>query len=225
MAKNSLNATIDLLFKKGRWPEARALLEKEREKQPNDHWVLTQLGVAFYEERRYSEALQLFLASQKIVPDCPLTLWNLAGALDALGNPAEAIRVYAWLLECKQTATADPCWESKEWTEALKADCVYRLAACFQQMGRAGAAAHCYRQYINLLISGIQGLYSSNDAMRQIQKLQAAGPPNGSRRALKEAVHATLAASGRSVRKKNRPTVLEFDEAKLLPRRRVATTK
>ncbi len=225
MAKDSLTATIDMLFKKGRWPEARALLEKEREKQPSDHWVLTQLGVAFYEERHYREALQLFLASQKVVPDCPLTLWNLAGTLDALGNPVEAVRIYTWLLESRQTATADSCWESKEWTEALKADCVYRLAACFQQMGRAGTAAHCYRQYINILASGIQGLYSSNDAMQQIQKLQATAPPNGSRRALKEAVNATLAASGRSTRKKNRIAVLEFDEAKLLPRRRVATTK
>ena len=84
MAKDKFGGRIDGLFARREWGEARRLLEKEREKSPDNHWVLTQLGVTFYEQHRYEEALAWLLASLKIVPDCPLTLWNLAGTLDAV---------------------------------------------------------------------------------------------------------------------------------------------
>src|SRR5437667_9074470 len=113
MAKDKLGGRIDGLFARREWGEARRLLEKEREKDPENHWVLTQLGVTFYEQHRYREALKLFQASNKLVADCPLTLWHLAGALDAVGKHAEAAKVLAGLIQCKTAAEEDPCWESK----------------------------------------------------------------------------------------------------------------
>ena len=108
MTAKKLNGKIDDLFARGEWEEARRLLEKEREKAPDNHWVLTQLGVTLYEQQRYEEALPLFLASLKIVPDCPLTLWNLAGTLAALGKHAGAMRIYAWLLQSDRSPEDDP---------------------------------------------------------------------------------------------------------------------
>ena len=52
----------------------------------------------------------LVILSEAIVPDCPLTLWNLAGTLDALGKYVDAIRIYVRLLESDDSPETDPCW-------------------------------------------------------------------------------------------------------------------
>src|SRR5437762_3588773 len=107
MRQINLSHSIDQLFLEGNWEKAQQLLEQERDKAPEDHWVLTQLGVTLYEQKKFGDALPLFLASLRIVPDCPLTLWNLAGTLDALGNPAAAAKVYTWLLGNDRSAAED----------------------------------------------------------------------------------------------------------------------
>jgi tetratricopeptide (TPR) repeat protein len=91
----TLSDRTNHLFQRRKWAQARKLLEKEKEKDPKSHWVLTQLAVTYYEQRKYAKALQLLLRSRKILPDCPLTLWNLAGTLDALGKHAHAITTRA----------------------------------------------------------------------------------------------------------------------------------
>jgi tetratricopeptide (TPR) repeat protein len=186
---------IDKLFKRGSWKDARRLLLRKLEDDPESHWLLTQLGVTFYEQRKYEKALKLFLASRKIVGDCPLTLWNLAGTLGALGKHAAAIRIYTGLLESKVTADDDPCWESKEWSDALKADCVYSLGVCFQRLGKKRKAEQCFRQYLDLLLTGIEGIYSVEDTARHIRELHGVSK-NGSESKVWKEVHAKLRASG-----------------------------
>jgi tetratricopeptide (TPR) repeat protein len=177
------------------------LLEKEREKDPENHWLVTQLGVTFYEQRRYEDAVELFLASRQIVPDCPLTLWNLAGTLDSLGKRKEAIRIYNWLLQDKTSPEDDSCWESKEWAAALKADCVYRLGVCLEHLGKKQKAEQCYREYLNILLIGIQGTYSVDDVTKQIRRLHGNGKA-GMERLLRKAVSATLQTAGARSRKR-----------------------
>lgn len=194
MATDSLNAKINRLFGRGDWRAAQKILETEREKDPQSHWVLTQLGVTLYEQRKYEAALKLFLASRRLVDDCPLTLWNLAGTLDALGKHREAARIYTWLLESTATADDDPCWESAEWTDALKTDCVYRLGLCFENLGKPATAEQCYREYLNLLLGGIDGTYSAEDVTRRIRDVRGVngGTTKGE---FRRAVRAALRAS------------------------------
>jgi len=174
----SFSDKINGLFAKEEWAKARPLLEAELLKRPDDHWVLTQLGVTFYEQRHYEESLKMFLKSKEIVPDCPLTLWNLAGAFDALGKHADAINLYTWIVECTKSPEGDPCWESKQWADALKTDSVYRLGVCFQNLGNSPAAEFCYRQHVDLVLAGLEGLYSIEDTRRRIQSLPSSN--NGS---------------------------------------------
>jgi tetratricopeptide (TPR) repeat protein len=168
--------TVESLIHDEAWDEARALIERELTKQPDDHWLLTQLGVTYYEQGRYRDALRPLLASLEIVSDCPLTLWNLAGTLDALGKPKVALRIYVWLLRSKKTAEVDPCWESAAWADALKTDCVYRAGVCFEHLGRRESAANCFRQYINLVLAGMNGTYPVEDAARHVRELNGKGP-------------------------------------------------
>lgn len=187
-------ATIESLIERGRWAEARKRIERELKSDPDDHWLLTQLGVTLYEEQRYREALVPLLKSLEIVPDCPLTLWNVAGTLDALGQSKEALSIYTWLLESKQTADADECWESKEWADALKTDCVFRIGVCLQKLGHERSAEHAFRQHISLLLIGGKSLYEIEDSARHIRELRAGVPSNGEE--ARAAVASTLNDTG-----------------------------
>jgi tetratricopeptide (TPR) repeat protein len=172
MGNTGIGTQISDLIESEQWEKARALIEKELEKEPDNHWLLTQLGETYYEQRQYKRALGLFLKSLDIVGDCPLTLWHLAGTLDALGYPAGALRLYTWLLKSRRTAEDDPCWESAEWTDALKTDCVFRIGVCFQHLNRKDKAERCFRQYIDLLLAGVTGSYPIEDAMRHVRELR-----------------------------------------------------
>ena len=170
MAKGSSRAIEDLI-QHGEWQAARRMIERAIALEKNNHWLLTQLGVTYYEQRQYDKAHDCFLRSLALVPECPLTLWNIAGVRAALGKPKDALRIYAWLLNSNMSAQDDPCWESKEWTDSLKADCVYRAGVCFQQVKRWKLAELCLRQYINVLLAGIDGTYSVEDAAKRIREL------------------------------------------------------
>jgi tetratricopeptide (TPR) repeat protein len=171
MAVSKIGKQIDDLIDAEQWEPARALIEKALKKEPQSHWLLTQLGETYYEERQYKTALDLLLRSRDILPGCPLTLWHLANTLDALGHSGEAVRLYTWLLRSKNTAKDDPCWESSAWADALKTDCVYRLGLCFKHLARNGLAAYCIRKYLALLAVGSEGSYSIDDARGHLQEL------------------------------------------------------
>jgi tetratricopeptide (TPR) repeat protein len=195
MGESTHDRPLDGLLQRGKWTAARKRLRDELARDPENHWLLTQFGVTFYEQRRYRDALEPILAALEIVPDCPLALWNLAGTLGALGKPAEAVGIYTWLLRSDASAADDPCWESAAWADALKTDCVYRLGVCFQHLRRRASAAHCYRQYVNLLLDGMTGSYPIEDAARHIRDLDGKGPRARGREARK-AIDSTLDDSG-----------------------------
>lgn len=203
MAKTTA-PSLEALLQQGNWTKARRRIERELQRRPDDHWLLTQLGVTYYEQGQYRAALSPLLESLRIVADCPLTLWNIAGALDALRKTELAISIYTWLLGCKQSADDDPCWESEEWADSLKADCMYRLGVCFQKLERWESAEHCFRQYINLILAGTNGTYAVEDAARHIRELHG-NTPTRHEKELHAAIEATLQDAGvRSVRGRRR---------------------
>jgi tetratricopeptide (TPR) repeat protein len=222
MAKLKPADRIEDLLQSGEWAAARSLLERERDKSPDDHRILTQLGTTFYELEEYEEALPLFLASLKLGACCPLTLWNLAGTLDALGKHREAAGIYTWLLECELSPDADPCWEAGEWADALKTDCVYRLADCLRQQGLEKAAEHCFRQYVELFLLGIDGSYPVEDALCQIRDLHGASRAGADGAELRNALKSTLRAAGGEPGKRRRNGPPTFDETALLAGHRAA---
>jgi tetratricopeptide (TPR) repeat protein len=192
-ATNSRN--LETLLREGSWDAARKIIERELAKDPESHWLLTQLGVTYYEQGQYRESLQPLLSSLEIVPDCPLTLWNIAGALDMLGKPKVAIPIYTWLLRSRKSHADDPCWESEEWAEALQTDCVYRVGVCFQRMAQWQSAEHCFREYMNLLLAGRNGSYSVEDVATHIRELHRKGGRKLDKEA-RDAISSTLRDSG-----------------------------
>jgi tetratricopeptide (TPR) repeat protein len=191
MAVETIGASLAALFQSANWTDARKLLEAELVKEPDNHWLLTQLGVTYHEENRYQEALELFEAARRLMPACPLVLWNLAGALDAMGKRDRAIKAYMRLLGSDTAPEVDSCWESAEWSAALKADCVYRLGVCLRDQGKKDKAEQCFRQYLSVLLSGIAGSYSFQDVSREIRGLHEANA-NGAATSLQKAIRVAL---------------------------------
>jgi tetratricopeptide (TPR) repeat protein len=171
MATVSAGERINDLIMDEQWGKARALIQRELAREPESHWLLNQLAETYYEQRQYKRALRLLLKSLETVPDCPMTLWHLAGTLDALGDHTIALRIFTWILEAKTTAQEDPCWESAEWTDALKTDCVYRIGVCFKHLHRKPKAEESFRRYVDLLLAGAEASYSIEEAMREIRRL------------------------------------------------------
>lgn len=196
--------SIEDLLRRSDWEKARRSIERALAKRPDDHWLLTQLGVTYYEQQRYREALGPLMKSFDLVPDCPLTLWNIAGAVDALGQPKLAIEFYKWLLAGRKSSADDPCWESADWTERLQSDCVYRIGVCFRHLNRRKLAEHCFRQYVDLFLNGACGSYAIDDAARHIRAIRETGKRSGTK-ATREAIDAALkAVGGRSLRSRRR---------------------
>ena len=211
MAIRSIGDRIDDLIQREKWPQARALIETALRREPESHWLLTQLAETHYEEQEYEKALELLEQSKEIVPECPLTNWYLAGTLDALGRHTAALKIFTWILSSKKTAEDDPCWESAEWTDALKTDCVYSIGLCHRNAGNAPKAVQCFREYIRLLANGMPGSYPVDEAICQISALQ---PTSAASRA------AELRKAAKSLRRDTGPTVVgatKYDSKRVRP--------
>jgi tetratricopeptide (TPR) repeat protein len=76
--------SIEVLIEKERWSETRALLGQALKLEPRHHWLLTRISLTYYEQRLYSDALKYSMRAFAEAPECPLVLWDYAGALQML---------------------------------------------------------------------------------------------------------------------------------------------
>ena len=174
--KMNKNRVEDLIAQE-RWADARERIERELETRPDSHWLLTRLSTTYYEERNYSTALSLALRAYGLAPNCPLVLWDLAGTLDALGNKRPAIDIYQRLLSRGVSDVAnDECGEGEEWAKSLLADCHYRLAGCYEDLGMWQDAIDHYEQHLGSLDEGVESIYSVEDTESRIRRLKTLLP-------------------------------------------------
>src|ERR1700734_3574894 len=115
------------LFQKNRYDKIIKLLKAELKIDPHDHWVLTELGTAYYEKRQYKKALSYAKRALAEASWCPKVLWDYAGTISALGQKKKAIIVWKSLLErgVKKIANGE-CGEGLALTKMLLNDCRYR---------------------------------------------------------------------------------------------------
>ena len=184
MENDSLSDQINSLFEKEKWAEARKLLEEERKRTPQSHWVLDRLSVTYYEEKDYQKAMTLIKKAFAIAPRCPLVLWDYAGACAALGHAEEAIRKYDALIDMyPEGFHEDECGEDKNWASSLVMDCFFRLGVCFQELKTDDMAMYFFDEYINLRRKHklLPSLYSTANAKKRkamIEKQYAASTSN-----------------------------------------------
>lgn len=132
MSHKKSMAKFDRLYREERWKDLQTMIENQLLALPGGdpvrHWWLTRLSSVRYEQMDYAGALGFAREAREIRPNCPLVLWDMAGAFDMLGQPDAANEIYSRLILRGATTLAyGECGEGIEWSRSLVADCKKRL--------------------------------------------------------------------------------------------------
>jgi tetratricopeptide (TPR) repeat protein len=166
---------IERLIEAEDWPTARRAIRAELRSDPKNHWLLTRLGLTYYEEKDYKQALEFARRALAEAPDCPLVLWDYAGSLQMLGRGQNALKIYRRLIRRGITAIAfDDCGEGLAWARGLVADCHYRMAGCYRRSRRKAMAIKSLTSHLTLRGPGCRSIYPLPMVRKELQKLWTA---------------------------------------------------
>jgi hypothetical protein len=176
MSKTATTTKVTQLFDMRKWKEARKLLKADLEQEPDNHWLLTRLATTYYEEKDYATAKSYAEQALALVPDCPLAMWELAGALQMLDNPEVALRIYTDIVAfgikyLEGGSKVDGCWENQAWAESLMADSIFRAGTCYRELRNKDRAVKSFISYLRLIAQGVQGIYSLEDVRENMAAL------------------------------------------------------
>jgi tetratricopeptide (TPR) repeat protein len=161
----ALSRGIEAALRKRRWSLARKLLLESLETAPDDHWLLTMIGLTYYEEHDYAAAYEWCLKAIAQQPDCPLVLFHYAGTLEMLGRVEQALGVYQQILGRDYGDLVDgPCGEGEAWALQLLNDCHYRMGRCYQSLGELKEAQLSLLKYLHNLHHGAGTIYGKAKA-------------------------------------------------------------
>jgi tetratricopeptide (TPR) repeat protein len=180
MAKRATTARINALFHEGKWEKARQLIRADLADDPENHWLLARLATTFYEQRRYGEARKYAERAQAIVPECPLALWELAGALQMLGKTRAALARYTQIVGLglavlhSDGKSFDGCWEDPAWAMSLMTDAMYRKGLCCQRLGESRLAWKSFVGHLALRLQGATSIYPAEDVIASVREVNGA---------------------------------------------------
>jgi predicted Zn-dependent protease len=146
---------------------------------PGGHWLVAKKGEALLEGGQYSRALSEFRNAEKLMPSCPLVLWGLAGALDALGRRTDAARLYQRLTNRGPVKIArGECGEGLNWSRGLVADAYYRRGLIAEAQGDWGLSRDMYQRYLMETVRlGAVSIYSRHLVESRLKKLERSAQP------------------------------------------------
>jgi len=128
------------LLDAGEFDEAVRLLEELRKETPGDVDTQVLLGRALIGSRQYARAIEILKLVLEDAPDNPEAKFYLGSANEQAGNPAEAARIFAELLD-----------QTKGGTEEVFANRLVfqqHLATAYQDMGEHGKAIALYESLL-----------------------------------------------------------------------------
>jgi len=156
------------------WENARLLIRQWLRHEPNNHWLLTRLGLTYYEQRQYKWALHYSLKALQIAPYCPLAVWDYAGTLDMLGREKEALSFFRWITTWgEETLAHGPCGEGIRAARSLIADCFYRIGLILEGQGQRKRAATAFREHLSRRTRGTRSIYPRSEVMSRYAKVSA----------------------------------------------------
>jgi tetratricopeptide (TPR) repeat protein len=167
-----MSKAIEAAIRKEKWKEARQLIRAELKKEPGNHWLLTRLGLTYYEERAYRKSLSYSQKALKLAPLCPLALWDYAGSLQMLGRHRMALGVYRQLLSRGATRIArEDCGEGRGRARGLMADCLYRQAHSYTKLKQTKSAVEAYRSHLRMRGPGCRSIYDVRTVRKELAEL------------------------------------------------------
>jgi len=167
-----MSKEIEELIDAENWKGARQLIRAALRKEPDSHWLLTRLGLTCYEEHNYEKALFYEAQALRLAPRCPLVLWDYAGTLDMLGQNRKAIAIYRKLIKRGVDKIANgECGEGMAWARGLVADCLYRIAKCYEKLGEQKKALSYYVRHLERRGPGSRSIYPIGEVKRVVREL------------------------------------------------------
>jgi tetratricopeptide (TPR) repeat protein len=166
---------IERLIDAEEWSAARRAIRAELRSDPKNHWLLTRLGLTYYEEKDYRHALECERRALAEAPHCPLVLWDYAGSLQMLDQNQDALKIYRRLIRRGTEEIAfDDCGEGLAWARGLVADCHYRIAGCYRRLRRPIIAIKSLIAHLNLRGPGCRSIYPLPVVRKELKQLEAA---------------------------------------------------
>ena len=163
---------IESAIEREDWKQARRLIGAWLRRSPTDHWLLTRMGLTYYEQRRYRQALAYERRAFRLAPRCPLVMWDYAGTLDMLGRKKEALVLFRRLLNRgEQRLAHGPCGEGVQWARSLMADCLYRIAVILEEQHQRKRAVRAYKEHLSRRKGGSQSIYPLREVERRYKAL------------------------------------------------------
>ncbi len=165
---------IETAIRDDDWVAARRLIKAALRRAPKDHWLMSRLGLTYYEQRKYEQALHWEVMALQEAPYCPLAIWGYAGALEMLGRQGESLTLYRWLLSWgeKELAYGD-CGEGIGRARSLMADCHYRIALIWEEKRQWKRALAEYGIYLSKRKDGWGSIYPIRDVKARYAKVFA----------------------------------------------------
>ena len=68
--ESGMTSKIERLIEADDWPTARHAIRAELRSDPKNHWLLTRLGLTYYEEKDYKQALEGVKLSADLATNC-----------------------------------------------------------------------------------------------------------------------------------------------------------
>jgi tetratricopeptide (TPR) repeat protein len=156
------------------WVGAPKLIVVGLQRDPKDHWLLNSLGLTFYEQRKYKQALFWAAKALQEAPYCPLTIWNYAGTLEMLGRQHESVALYRWLLSVGEKELAHgECGDGLRRARSLMADCHYRIAQIWEKKRQWKRAVAEYDIYLSRRKDGWGSIYPIRGVKARYTKVLA----------------------------------------------------
>ena len=174
-----MSQLIEEAISMNNWDEARKLIEKGLEGDPENHWYITRLSLTYYEQFDYARSLDLTTRALELAPNCPLVLWDHAGSLDMLDRPKEAIKIYNRILDRSLDSLAyDECGEGMARARGFKADSLYRIGLCHFYLGSIETAICFLVDHLAARGPGCQSIYPIAEVRRKLKKFKASSHPS-----------------------------------------------
>jgi len=155
------------------YQSAKELLILELESHTNDHWLLAELAISFYELRDYKTALTYSEKAINLAPDCPLTMDYHAIILFANEEPEKALEIWNKLLNKGVDEIAHgQCGEGKRFAKSLINDIRFRLGDVYLQLKNKEKALESYKSHLNNRQRGIYSNFTKREVKNEIVTLE-----------------------------------------------------
>ncbi len=157
------------------WQAAKKILENELKNEPEDHFLLTQLGEVFYEMHEYEKAIQLTEKAYKIAPACPLASNNHAVALYMNEKNSEAIEIWETLLTKDIHEIADDeCGDGIQFVKSLINDIRFRIGDAYLAKKDKKKALNYYQLHLENRKRGLFSNFTKSEVENKIKDLRKA---------------------------------------------------